>query len=88
MALASPLYLLDRGLVVLAGPVLGHRIDVDGGDYPTMVRDIARRRASLQDVPDERIVASTFGLDATPRGAAAIPLVELVDQGAVPGMRP
>lgn len=79
-AVASILYTLDPDLVVIAGPILGRAIDIDGASWVNLVRRAARARAPLLEVPDERIVPSRFGADAPLRGAAAIALAEFLER--------
>jgi predicted NBD/HSP70 family sugar kinase len=79
-AVAHLLHVLDPDLVVLAGPGAVDDVDLAGESWLEIVRRIARQRAPLLDVPDERIVASGFGADAAMRGAAAIALGDFLEQ--------
>lgn len=78
-AVAALLHLVDPDLVVLLTPVLDEPLSLGGQTYLDLVRQAARDRARLLDVPDERIVVSRFGSDATVRGAAAVVIEEFLE---------
>jgi hypothetical protein len=68
--------------VIIAGPVMGENLRLDGEEFLNIVRRVARSRVTLLDVPDERVVVSRFGLNAPLTGAASIALGKFFNDAA------